>query len=259
MFQQRSFDLGSYQISSIAFVPHRDLLAAGSADARVYLFDCTTGEQLAVFSGHAAAVASVAVSSDGRLVASGGRDGQVKLWDIDYRSEVAHRLPRQTSVNCVRFSPDGRLLAVASGDWIRPDRGALLLWDLRGSDIRQQFDTEFPVGAVAFDGRRLVAAQFSGETSLWDLASGDEQPVASVSKDVVSAAAFAADADAVLVAAANGKRSVSVAPSWFQRMDDDQDGVLRWSEFVGPRSAFRNLDADVDGVVTWEEVEANIR
>ena len=254
-FQQRSFDLSEYGISSIAFAPHRDLLAAGTADSTVYLFDCPSGEPVVTFAGHKAAVGSVAVSLDGRYVVSGSRDGVVKLWDIDDESEVPCRVPTQASaITCVRFSSDGRLLAVASGDWMKSDEGAVVLWDLRGGTLKQQFRSPSPVGAIAFGADELVVAQWSGQTTRWDLRSGAAETLATISKDTVSVAAFAADAQLLLLASANGEQPLGTAPAWFQRMDRDRDGQLAWSEFQGPRGTFRKFDANADETVTWDEV-----
>ena len=256
-FNRRSFDLSEYGISSIAFAPHRDLLAAGSSDSAVYLFDCASGEPVATFTGHKSAVGSVAISLDGQYVVSGSRDGAVKLWDIDYEREVPSRVPIQSSaINCVRFSPDGRLLAIASGDWLTSDEGTVVLWDLRGGTMKQQFAAPSPIGAVAFGVNQLITAQWNGRTTTWDLRSGVADASATISKDTVSAAAFAADAQAMLLAAANGEQPSVTTPVWFQRMDRNRDGRLAWNEFQGPRDTFRNLDADADEIITLDEVNA---
>jgi len=44
-------------------------------------------------------------------------------------------------------------------------------------------------------------------------------------------------------------------PSWFRKMDRNQDGDLSWREFLGKRETFDNLDADGDGLVTVAEVK----
>ncbi|HUG67849.1 MAG TPA: cytochrome D1 domain-containing protein, partial [Pirellulaceae bacterium] len=182
---------------------HRDLLAAGSSDSSVYLFDCASGDPVATLTGHKSAVGSVAVSLDGRYVVSGSRDGAVKLWDIDYELEIPNRIPIQSSaINCVRFSPDGRLLAIASGDWLTSGAGTIVLWDLRGGMTKQQFDVASPVGAVAFGAGQLITAEWNGRTTTWDLRSGAVNASATISKDTVSAASFAADAQSMLLAAA---------------------------------------------------------
>lgn len=254
-FHRRSSDLSEYKISSIAFAAHRDLLVVGSSDSTVYVFDCASGELVIQFAGHQAGVGSVAVSLDGRFVVSGSRDGQVKLWDIDHESEVASRVPAQTSsINCVRFSPDGRLLAIASGDWLTSTEGTVVLWDLRGGTVKQQFTAPSPIAAVAFDADQLLAAEWGGRTMILDLESGASAETAHVSKDTVSAAAFAADAQTLLRAAVHGEPVSETTPEWFQQMDRDRDGQLAWSEFAGPRGTFRKLDADADELVTRAEV-----
>ena len=257
-FHRRSFDLSDYQISSIAFVPHRDLLAAGGTNSTVYLFDCGSGEPVAAFTGHEAAIGSVAVSLDGQYVASGSRDGVVKLWDIDYEREVPCRIPvHTTAINCVRFSPDGRLLAIASGDWLTSDEGAVVLWDVRGGTTKRQFEAPSPVGAIAFGPNQLITAEWNGRTTTWDLSSSTASASAMISKDTVSAASFAADAQSMLFAAADGEQLTATMPVWFQRMDRDRDGQLAWNEFQGPRGTFHKLDVDADEIVTRDEVNSS--
>ena len=80
-----------------------------------------------------------------------------------------------------------------------------------------------------------------------------------VSKDTVSAAAFAADAQSLLIAAAHGEQLAAMPPVWFQRMDRNRDGQLAWSEFAGPRSTFRKLDVDANELVTRDEASGIIQ
>ncbi len=44
-----------------------------------------------------------------------------------------------------------------------------------------------------------------------------------------------------------------IGPSWFQRMDRNNDGDLTWNEFLGPREVFHRIDKDGDGLIDPQE------
>jgi hypothetical protein len=64
-------------VLQVAFSPDGKLLATGSADKTVKLWDVRTGKLKKTLSGHGAEVGAVAFSPDGKILASGGRAARI--------------------------------------------------------------------------------------------------------------------------------------------------------------------------------------
>ncbi len=67
---------------SVVFSPEDKMLASGSEDQTVKLWNIQTGECLKTLQGHSHRVCSVAFSPDGETITSGSGDETIKLWDV---------------------------------------------------------------------------------------------------------------------------------------------------------------------------------
>ncbi len=69
-------------VDSVAFGDSNNLIASGSSDGSVRIWDIHTGECLKIFSGHSTPVLSVAFTPDNNKIISSSVAGTIRIWDI---------------------------------------------------------------------------------------------------------------------------------------------------------------------------------
>jgi WD40 repeat protein len=156
-------------VESVAFSPDGRILASGSWDRTIKLWDVTTGTVLRTLQGHTGGVLSVAFFPDGKILASGAGDGTIKLWDVATGTLLRTLSGHTGSVISVAFSPDGKVLASGSAD------NTIKLWDVAtGREIRTLSAHTLDVASVAFspDGKILASGSVDTTIKLWDVATG---------------------------------------------------------------------------------------
>ena len=119
-----TFEGHTKKVNSIAYSPDGKILASGSDDTAIKLWDVNTQRNIATFEGHTAWVHSVAYSPDGKTLASGSDDKTVKLWDVNTQRNIATFEGHTRKVNSIAYSPDGKILASGSDD------KTFKLWDV---------------------------------------------------------------------------------------------------------------------------------
>jgi WD40 repeat protein/serine/threonine protein kinase len=153
-------------VQALAFSPGGSLLASGSADRTVKLWNTSTFGLIRTYRGHNDFVTALALAADGRMLASASLDGAIRFWSTTssrtYRTVRAHK----GKVSALAFSPDGQLLASGGED------GAIKIWQYRRrSPIRTLFGHSAEVRSLSFspNGRRLASAGGDGMVRLWDM------------------------------------------------------------------------------------------
>lgn len=163
-------------VRSVTFSPTEKLLASGSDDWTVRLWDPTGGKCLRTLEGHTDYVWDIAFSPDGSLLASASSDHTVRLWDPASGKCLRKLKGHPREVMSVAFSPDGGLLASASQDQ------TVRLWDTKsggllrkGKCLRTLRGHKGIVWDVTFnpDGSLLASSSTDATVRLWDPASGE--------------------------------------------------------------------------------------
>jgi len=236
-------------VSTLAVSPNSQMLATGSYDRTIKLWNPATGQLRGTLTGHRGWITSLAFSADGQLLASGSHDRAVILWNHAL-GQPARTLKFPSGIDCLALSPDGRYLAVGCQDGtlqirsltndaepvimvghrdavlsvaFAPDGGTLLsgsadqtaiLWDLMAMQPREVLSAHHgSVRAVCFspDGTLLATGSADETIKLWEAATGRERLTLKGHADSVATVAFSPDGRSL--ASGSGEPANPLKPS----------------------------------------------
>ncbi|MBD2299069.1 NB-ARC domain-containing protein [Nostoc sp. FACHB-190] len=165
-----------HRIRSLTYSPDQKMIAVGSDDQLVRLWNTQTGEIIKTFQGYSNRIWTVAVSpvpqQDMICLASGSDDGNIRLWNAASGECDQTLSGHQGRVRHVSFSPDGKLLASASHD------RTIKLWDVSTGECLKTWrgHTDW-VWSVIFNqnNHTLISASDDHTVLLWDTRSNQSQ------------------------------------------------------------------------------------
>jgi WD40 repeat protein len=163
-------------IWNIAFAPTGDLLAVGSREGTIYLYDFIRKARLKPLIGHTEHIWSVCFSPDGKRLVSGSDDRIARLWDVESGEEIA-TLPigEPHTLMDIAFSPCGNLIAGGLSElrlWCAET--LTTLFAIPHPERRAPYALAFsPCGKYLASGTWWETGMEKMAIRLWDVASGE--------------------------------------------------------------------------------------
>ena len=153
-------------VRTVAFSFDNRMLAGGSDDGIIQVWDAGTGDRIYEFKEHTNSVQAVHFSRNRTQLVSASLDGSVLLWSLVGAGGKLHSpIQHNASVYTAKFSPDGNTFATGSADKL------IRLWDTNTARHNLTFTGhKDSVSDIDFsaDGTTLVSASPDGTILLWD-------------------------------------------------------------------------------------------
>ncbi len=185
----QTLETHSDYINAVVFSPDGKMLASGSEDSTIQLWDAATGMTLEILKGHSGPIHALAFSWDIKLLASGASgDGTVLLWDTATGAKMQSLKGHSYhGVDTVAFSTKDLSLATASDSIVR-------LWNPITGELLRVFDSfgVFHHMAFSVDGELLVASEYTPFV-VWRVVGEVMQPTPFGSTEKVYRVAFSPD------------------------------------------------------------------
>ena len=158
----------AHQVECVAFDPSGHVLASGSWDMNIEIWDVQSQHLLRTLRGHAARVTAVAFDCTGEILATGGSDGMIRLWNVR-TGQPLHAWRAGINEHAVRlaFARDAQLVVSTS------DSGSVRWWELATGVEAHSASLPKGMCVPSSDPGRVAHLDSTRRVTLWDPGAGE--------------------------------------------------------------------------------------
>ncbi|OQA36484.1 MAG: WD domain, G-beta repeat [Candidatus Dependentiae bacterium ADurb.Bin331] len=156
-------------VKAVACSPDGLLVATGSFDGTVRLWDLKNDSSKIIFSDNTKLIQAVVFSHDGTLIAFGGSDKKVSVLSVATNNLIANFVGHTDVIKCVAFSPNGKLIASGGVD------KSICIWDIEQQKLaRKLTGHEEQINALVFthDNNKIISASSDATARIWHAVTG---------------------------------------------------------------------------------------
>ncbi|KAJ0146221.1 D-xylose 1-dehydrogenase [Fusarium oxysporum f. sp. albedinis] len=177
-------------VNSVDFSNDGTLIASGSDDRTIKIWNVATGKEEWTLKGHKGCIYSVAFSNDGMLIASGSDDKTIKIWNVAMGKEEWTLKGHKGCIYSVAFSNDGTRIASGLED------GTVKIWSVvTGKEEQTLKGHTGSVSSVAFstDDKLIASGSWDTTVKIWNVETGEEERTLEGHTDHVNSVVFSSD------------------------------------------------------------------
>ncbi len=193
------------QVNTVAWSPDGTLIASGSNDKQVRIWNPLANKTIRFYINHQDAVSSVAWSPHGTYIASGSFDKTVQVWNASTGELIYSFKGHQDVVNTVAWSPDGTYIASGSSD------KTVRVWKVSTHELIYTYNqhSDFVSSVLwSIDGKQIASASDDMTVQIWFALTGSNSYAYQEHKGAVFAIALSSDG--TRVASASSDKTVQI-------------------------------------------------